>query len=491
MADRTISVVVERLQERFSRTPGYRPGNNGSTPLAGGERFTNLADGKFQIGDGVTPQSELPVYPLVPGVDDVLGLREVVDGKAPIGAPFVGSIRPQKGLYAYNDTVPPNDSFALQSVYTVNYGPATATGLAQTYISFATNNGFDCGYQLAADFRGTHDTNTQSKLGHFLQVGSPQTQTNNVGAAVAEWNLTNRGADTGYQQSISSPETYGGTVPYQQVGGLNFVPEANYPLTPGAGTNVTYGYMVSRSSNTASRLRDENNALDYPRTYTGYGSDRDSLVPASRGVGGEGGRFFSAWGGVTAVRAPSAVGQAWGFWVHGIDLSRATFASNDPIRVKAGQEVVWETGTGTKIAGLSVTVGGALTLTNAAGVTSNVVGGAWTTYVPTYTIPAGAAGGSGVTITHNSAAYEIAGKSLRVRVRFTISWTGSAPSYLTVSLPPGVTLKDGSAGVFGNFSSGGGGFASGINGNSVNVGGGGVFGGSGSIMILSLTAEIA
>lgn len=449
MADRTISVVVERLQERFSRTPGYRPGNNGSTPLAGGERFTNLADGKFQIGDGVTPQSELPVYPLVPGVDDVLGLRETVDAKAPIGAPFSGSLRPQNGLYAYNAAVPPNDSFALQSVYTVNYGPATATGFAQTYISFATNNGFDCGYQLAADFRGTHDTNTQSKLGHFLHVGSPQTQTNNVGAAVAEWNLTNRGADTGYQPSISSPETYGGTKPFQQVGGLNFVPEANYPLTPGAGTNVTYGFMVSRSSNTADRLRDENNVLDYPRTYTGYGSDRDSLVPASRGVGGEGGRFFSAWGGAAAVRAPSAVGQAWGFWVHGIDLSRATFASNDPIRVKAGQEVVWENGTGTKIAGLSVTVGGALTLTNAAGVTSNVVGGPWTVYTPTYT----PSGGSGITVTNNRASYEISGKTIRVSGRLQIAHS-TAPGNLAVTLPSGVTLKDGAAGSAVNISSG-------------------------------------
>jgi len=172
-------------------------------------------------------------------------------------------------------------------------------------------------------------------------------------------------------------------------------------------------------------------------------------VPAARGVGGEGGRGFSFYGGTSAALAPYGVGQAWGFWTHGIDLSRATFAGNDPIRVKAGQEVVWENGSGTKIAGLSVTTGGALILTNAAGVASNVVGAAWTVYTPTYT----PVGGSGVTITHNRASYEISGKTIRLQGRVQIALS-TAPSYLTVTLPAGVTLKDGAAGSAVNISSG-------------------------------------
>lgn len=308
--------------------------------------------------------------------------------------------------------------------------------------------------------------------------------TGNVGAAVAEWNMTNRGADTGYQASPSSPTTYSGTVPYQQVGGLNFVPEANFPGAPGIGTNATYAFIVSRSSNKSIRLGSDD--LAYPRTYTGYATDRDALVPASTGIGGQGGRGFSFWGGTNAALAPSNVGQTWGFWAHGIDLSRATFAANDPIRVKTGQEMVWENGTGTKVAGLTVTSGGALTLTDASGNASSVTGGPWITYTPTYT----PYGGSGVTVTSNRVSYEIAGKTIRLQGSIQITHT-AAPSSVALTLPVGVTLKHGSAGALVNRSADAGGATYGDQGGtSITLVGALSAAVSGSFFFFSHTAEI-
>ncbi len=418
-----------------------------------------------------------------PSTDAAAGtLADLIAGKAPLSAPtFAGPVRVNGAISVAPTGASSHDTATLNEIYTTNTGPNTAIGLGQTYISSATNSDFDAAEQIVADFRGTHATNTQSRLGQFFFVGSPPMQTGIVGAAVAEWNMTNRGADTGYQASPSSPTTYGGTVPYQQVGGLNFVPEADFPGAPGIGTNVTYGYIVSRSSNPSKPL-----GGDYSRTYMGYATDRDALVPASRGIGGEGGRGFSFWGGTTAALAPSAVGQTWGFWAHGIDLSRSTFAANDPIRIKTGQEMVWENGTGTKVAGLTITSDGALTLTDASGNASSVTGSPWTVYAPTYT----QSGGSGVTITNNRVSYEIAGKTIRLQGSIQITHT-TAPSSVTLTLPAGVTLKHGSAGALVNRSAGAGGATYGDQGGtSITLVGALRAAVSGSFFFFSHTAEI-
>ncbi len=122
---------------------------------------------------------------------------------------------------------------------------------------------------------------------------------------------------------------------------------------------------------------------------------------------------------------------------------------------------MWETGNGTKVAGLAVTAGGALTLSSASGSVTTITGAPWTVYTPNYT----PAGGSGVTITHNRASYEVVGKTLRMQARFTLGLT-SAPGYVDVTLPTGLALKDGSAGAAVNVSSGETGVAMGLPGAS-------------------------
>lgn len=72
MADQTIT--ISRLQIKRTGTPGARPAE-----LARGEEFVNFADGFRLIGDGETPSTDLPAYPLRPGIDDVSGLAQSLD----------------------------------------------------------------------------------------------------------------------------------------------------------------------------------------------------------------------------------------------------------------------------------------------------------------------------------------------------------------------------------------------------------------------------
>ncbi|WP_342150697.1 hypothetical protein [Methylorubrum sp. SB2] len=434
-----------------------------------------------------SPTSDLSRMSVVPSPNAAAGtLAKLLAERAPLASPtFTGATRVLGPFEGSVDMASPRDTTSLHQVYAVNRGPNTASGLGQTYISFATNPNFDVAHTVIADFRGTHATNTQSKLGQFIQVGSPATATGKVGAAVAEWNLTNRGADTGYQASPSSPTVYPGN-PLQQVGGLNLVPEANFAGEPGVGTNVTYGVMVSPSSNPSPRL-----GGDVPRTHTGFGTDRNALVPTAQAAQlGGGGRGFSFWGGTSAALAPYGVGQAWGFWSHGIDLSRATFAANDPIRVRRGQAVVWTDEAGATFASLTVDRAGQLTLTDAAGAATTLgasgSSGAWATYTPAYA----PTGGSGVRVTHSHASYEIVGKTLRMQARFQVAWTGKAPASLQLSLPDGVSLKDAAVGSLANLTSGAGGTVIGTQSGTRVTLGNTAFGASGNALTMSFTAEI-
>lgn len=101
-------VTVDRLQIRRSSTAGYRPGvTAGSRPLDDGEEFVNYTDGVRLIGDGETPAGALPEYPLVPAVNDVVGLPTALDGKVDTGLsaqgglvarPTVGKVRERRSL---------------------------------------------------------------------------------------------------------------------------------------------------------------------------------------------------------------------------------------------------------------------------------------------------------------------------------------------------------------------------------------------------------
>lgn len=89
-------VTVDRLQVRRSSTPGYRPGQNGTRPLADGEEFVNFADGvRLSQDGGITVE-----YPLRPGIGDVPGLPDALDAAAQVAGGAVEQAQAAVGQVA-------------------------------------------------------------------------------------------------------------------------------------------------------------------------------------------------------------------------------------------------------------------------------------------------------------------------------------------------------------------------------------------------------
>lgn len=117
-------VTVDRVQVRRSSTPGFRPGQNGSRPLADGEEFVNFADGVRLSQDG----GDTVEYPLRPGIEDVPGLPDALNAKADgdVVQELVGRLAPaelllQPALFA----VPALAQAAIDAFLSANAGSPT------------------------------------------------------------------------------------------------------------------------------------------------------------------------------------------------------------------------------------------------------------------------------------------------------------------------------------------------------------------------------
>ena len=213
---------------------------------------------------------------------------------------------------------------------------ATAGGVGQDfqYLSAADASAFDVGQQFVASFNpsawrtstltgSAGQTQGPGEYAQFLLALSPNDSTHNWGSGVAEWNIVNRGRDTGWARDRSlQPVT----------GGLLMVPETQVfgDAGGGEGKNVTYGFSTSLSGGTNS---------------TGYSAKfyNDFLCEPNSEVGLTG-RCFYATGDITGVASQIPYGPFGidGAWLHGIDMTRATFGDAQAVRLLAGQSLFWD-----------------------------------------------------------------------------------------------------------------------------------------------------
>jgi hypothetical protein len=209
-----------------------------------------------------------------------------------------------------------------------NDGAAPATGNKISYLSRAGNSSFDVGLTSFATFDMTAVVGAVPyKLGNWFVSVSPNDQTHYFSAVVAEWNIVNRGPDTGWMYDLAGASGH--------TGGLMMVPESiSFGASGGGeGKNATFAYAVS-SSGAA------NSTGEKVRWYNG-------LLISPNAIVGQTGRGIYMAGDVTgtAARYPFGPMGMTGTWLHGIDHTAATYADNHAETFKTGQGLAWVYGT--------------------------------------------------------------------------------------------------------------------------------------------------
>lgn len=170
-----------------------------------------------------------------------------------------------------------------------------------------------------------------SPYAQFIQEMTPNDSTHSWGAAVAEWDISNRGPDCGFKEARSD-QNVGCTTDATNVnptGGLLLVPETTVQGDGGQGTNATYGGSVARSSGS-------NSVTGIPNAfYIGWGCEPNSIVGGT-------GRCINMSGDITGTpaRVPYAGIDYNGEWAHGIVTAYSTLDNNDALQIAPGQGIV-------------------------------------------------------------------------------------------------------------------------------------------------------
>lgn len=159
---------------------------------------------------------------------------------------------------------------------------------------------------------------------------------------VGEWNVVNRGPDTGWGKRRSVFERW--------TGGVQVVPEGQDFGSGGVPKNVLFGigFMNAPVASPAGYR---------PRLYNGLMGEPNSIHEAGRAIYWSG----SDGTGGTGGGAPVAFAELDDGWQWGLKTNRAAFA-NQPIGLGVGQSIGWIDGADALVGGLSVEANGAIIL---------------------------------------------------------------------------------------------------------------------------------
>jgi hypothetical protein len=259
---------------------------------------------------------------------------------------------------------------------------------------------------------------------NFAAMICPNSTVLTYGCAVAEWDVVNRGADSGFMRFRGDANN--------PTGGLIVVPEVTNFSDPagtgGLGTNATYGYVIAHSGGVG---------------QSGYQAAFYSglLIEPNSIVGGTGRGLYET-GDITSTsaRVPYSPIDWDGTWAHGLMAAYATIGDNAAVTVAPGQGIVnivgstravdqppttptatagiYATGSGTS-AGWNITTAGAGAVTvNGSPIPASVsseidtftANGTWTknssaSFISCIVVGAGSGGGAGVGPTTNGTVY--------------------------------------------------------------------------------------
>ena len=244
-------------------------------------------------------------------------------------------------------------------------------------------SGFDIGQATIAQFTRTVGNGGGQGLAEWLVVTTPTTgdgtAANGWGMFCAEWNMVNRGLDTGFTTKRSLLQNWTGM--------FQVVVEDDLLALGTLGTNVTFGIMFGG------------------QTPTGLDVDRRRFYAAILGepdaIAGLTGRAIF-WSGDTTAQAnriPLAFAEAAERWAYDLKLNTAVF-DTAAVALGTGHKVSWQTSVGVEQARIEATATDLILTTDAEGLRIGALGaatlsGAATATGLTKAVNIGTAGASG------------------------------------------------------------------------------------------------
>jgi hypothetical protein len=212
-----------------------------------------------------------------------------------------------------------------------NTGSNLVNGHKLTYFSSAGGGGtylFDIGFTVLSLFNPTPTNITlpaPSYDGMWVVAQSPNDTAHSWALNGAEFDVVNRGPDSGWMRDRTSLRPTGGIL----MCAVNTV----FGGQAGEGKNATFAYTVANSG--------ANNSTGFPvKFYNGLMIEPDSIVGLT-------GRGIYATGDITSIASQRPYGpmQLDGTWLHGIDHTLATYMDGAAQTMLAGQALRWITGT--------------------------------------------------------------------------------------------------------------------------------------------------
>lgn len=233
-----------------------------------------------------------------------------------------------KHLHTVTASSMPADTIVGRSATYTNTSGAVGQGAKQVYFSNAVAAGFDLSnvnFMIPTATTGFPGSGTTAFQGQWLVALSPNEQTGlHWSITGMELDVVNRGLDRGWANSLSQINGSGAYLA---------VPEATTFGQGGATNNALYAFAVHGSiGNGSSGFTN--------KFYNGLLCDIGSIGPAGYCVYGSG----DATG--TAALFPASPAGFAGNWLHGIDLTGATFADGAGLRMASGHAVAWPAGGG-------------------------------------------------------------------------------------------------------------------------------------------------
>ena len=244
----------------------------------------------------------------------------------------------------------------------VNAGTKVPTelgyGLRTTYTNTVPGKTiYDIGVAFHSVWQEASSIPGSQMFGGWTIAEGPTDSRSNYGVVGHEFNIVNRGDDTGWTY-------FRGTLPrFSAI--LQLVPETNVFTHGGTAQNITASIAIGQSPSAKTDGR-------HARSYNGVLIEPNAIAA--------GGRALTFSGDTTSpsespTATPFAVATILGRWSHGIDTTQAIVFDSVTLKLAMGQKVAWFSEDGQQVAGVYSNEAGDLNLGFGAASSLNLVVG--------------------------------------------------------------------------------------------------------------------